>query len=567
MFKRFLKYIFCFVLVFTFFLFSGCQSNLVDGKSFMVSKSGVKAESYIPEDAWMIFKLGTSDKDQLDKFDNLLKLFPSDPLTFLIEKAYLSFDASSVDFDEDVVKAFGNDFQFMIALYGEVKDTKNPSFIAVLMVDDTDKIESLVSKSIVDGNGFSTKSGDYTIYSDEEENMFFVKKGDIILLSNDVEGLENSLFGKMKNSIFENEYYQSLVDKTPSNFGFLFVDPYYLVLNIKESIESGDTESIYPLDSLGLAKKEFLVFLMEDDGIKIDSSAEIDVDSWNDLGFSSMLPVGDGSYLYNHIPGDNIVFYFESYNVKSFLELIFDMTKDDQNVTTMISLLKAYLKSYEVDFEKDLLAFMDKGFAFSINASDDFIPFFGIYFDAESEVLGAKKIVKMISKIIYSFLESSVEDWDSYIDFISLNCGKSSCFSININLSQLGLNSPGLTEAFEDYIYFQFGVNEENILFLTTYPGFWRGEHIVLAKNSRFNEALEFIPNMNFEISFFDFESTINFLDKWISLFENLSEEPSSVDGYNTLREYLNVFDYVVAGSKALDGNNLDKMTFVKFNK
>lgn len=558
------------------FLFVGCQ-GLSDGKSLMVSAGGVKAETLLPDDVWMVMKIGSSDQNQIEKLDKLMDLFPTDFIDYIIEEAATGFNQDNakygIDFKEDILPAVGENWQLMIAFSGGVSDVEEPVIMAIFMPADAEKIEEMMKKMPENGKGNEIKWNEYTFYSSESEDAYFVRHEDVILVSNDMDALKNAVSGQMKGSLLVNKSYQAWAAKAGENIGFMFADLAIFADGMMKNVNVEEAEQAdRMMEMMSVFDGEFFVLSAEDDGFRIGGTVGMDMVAWRELGLPDLQEQGK-SYLYKRLPGKGVVVYSEGSNLKRGLDMMIAMYKDIDEVTYGVAMIKAALAMQKIDYEKDLMAFMDRGFAFSMNQTENLIPSIGLYFDAESSPDGAKKVMNVIYKGIEGLLAEGGIDDDimASISHEKVDCGEGECYVFAMDFAKLpedGREEMG--EAFaNEKLMMQYGLNENNLAFFTMDSGFLDGQFDTLEKNARFAEAMALIPNMDEQASFIDVRALADFVDGWVQygLKQSGTEGTEDMSEYETVMEYVRPVQYFVSGAKTTSGGQMEMEAFIKISK
>lgn len=558
------------------FLFAGCQ-GIANNKSLMISASGVKAETLLPDDVWMVMKMGSSDQNQIEKLDKLMDLFPADFIDYIIEEAATGFNEDNakygIDFKEDILPAVGENWQLMIAFSGGVSDVEEPVIMAIFMPADAVKIEEMMKKMPENGKGNEIKWNEYTFYSSESEDAYFVRHEDVILVSNDMDALKNAVSGQMKGSLLVNKSYQAGAAKAGENIGFMFVDPAILANGMMENVDEEEAEQAdRMMEIMSVIDGEFFVLSAEEDGFRIGGTVGMDMAKWRELGLPDVKEQGK-SYLYKRLPGEGVVVYSEGANLKRGLDMMIEMYKNIDEVTYGVSMIKAALAMQKIDYEKDLMAFMDRGFAFSMNQTENLIPSIGLYFDAESSPDGAKKVMNRIYEGIEELLAEGEMDEEimASISNEKVDCGAGECYVFAMDFAKFPKEArEEMGEAFADEkLMMQYGLNDKNLAFFTLYPRFLEGDFETMEENVRFAEAMALIPNMDEQVSFIDIRALANFIDGWVQygLKQAGTEGTEDMSEYETVMEYARPVQYFVSGVKTIGEGQMEMEAFIKISK
>lgn len=568
--------VFVFIVV-AALLTAGCQGGPADGKSAMVSASGIKAESLIPADVFMVVKAGSADKEQLKRFNELMEVFPANPVAALVDEMAADFDEANsetgIDFKKDVLPAVGESWQLMFAMGGDMVKDKEPLLMMVFMPADAEKIEDLMKKLPASGKGSEIKSGDRVIYSNESEDFFFVRNGDVILMGNRIEKITEMLDGKGQN-LFANVSYVKGAEKAGNGLAFFFIDPSVVMraaqAEIRESEEYDKMKRI--MDVSMTVKGEFFGITAEKDGLILDGFVYMDMGKWRELGLPDVTNMPP-SYMFKELPGDGALFYMESSSLKESVEILLDIYGEVDEFAQGIGMLKAALAMQRLDLEKDLLSFMDRGFVVSMNEKGGLMPGMGIYFDAKSNPEGAKKLNERIYEGFESMLKEGQLDEDALALFShgKQECGEGECYLFEMDFSKVPEEKTTnvLVELSKEKTGFSYGLTENGLAYYTLYPDFTAGGYDTMEDNERFMEAMSHINGYDLQVTFLDMEKLLNYLNKWVSAGleaegKDMSDMP---EDYQMAMEYLKPFKYMSAGSKDIVGDEAQMRIFIKISK
>lgn len=560
------------------FLFAGCTGMSVEGKSLMVSASGVKAESFISDNAWMVFKMGSSDSDQIIKLNKLMDLFPANLFDLLMEEMATGFNENmsqyGFDFEEDVLPAIGDNWQLMVSFAGEISDDKEPIVMVVFMPKDAKKIVELIKKMPENGKGSEIKLGEYTVYSNEQENAFFVRYEDLILVSNNMDALKEGIEGTVKSNLLTNQVYQKGTVKAVEGIGFVFIDPVFLAVQMQADASSEEElkEVEQFTKTLSTVKGEFFSLVVEDDGIRIEGFVLMDMVKWKDLGLADFYGVHGDSYLYKQLPGKGMFLYAESADIKGTVSMSMDMYKDIKDMGYVISMLKASLAMVKLDLEDDILSFMDKGYAFSMYSNGGLVPGFGMYVDAKSNLGSAKKIMSRINQGIDNVLVESEmnEEKRAIINHDKADCDEGECYVLDLDFDKLPKeDKQAIGEEFANQkISLQYGVNEDDLAFFSLYPDFLKGGYETMDQNLEFMKALEDIPGSVQQVSYLNVQALTDLVDRWVQygLKVEGNENGEGMEDYYMVMDFLKPVKYVVSGGKAQQGGEIEMELFIKLS-
>ncbi len=560
----------CFVL--SMMIISGCM-NKVDGESALVSDAGIKVESLLPSDVWMVFKLGSDDKNQIQNLNKLAQKFPANPLEFInqsISEGFNEdFDKYNLTYEEDLLPALGDSWQAMFAMAGDIENDPEPQMIFAIVPKDAQKIEEMLKKLVEDG-GEIEQYKDYSIYFNPAESAFFARYEDVWLMANTVEIIKESL-DNVGNStrLLADENYQSGVKRMQDQYGFFFINPGYVFSQIqKDRDASEDFEDVQKmLDIASTVRGEFFGLTMEQDGMRVKAYIAMDMNKWRELDLQVFDYSMMRSYLYKQLPGDNVAFYMESANMKLSIEMMMEMYSDMREMANVISMVKGSLMMNGLDLEDDVLAFMDKGYAFELQTGEGLLPYLGFYVDASSSPESAKKVMAKISDGIDGYFREEGVD-EKLLEAVKnerVECG-GECYMFTFDFNGLPdtAKEDVVPELMREPIKLSYGVNDDNLAYLTLYPDFAEGGYKSLDQNEGFQDAVKYIEGYDLQVSYLDLEAFLNYVDTWVKFGVSLEGNGEDMSEYEMVMDYLKPFKFMVMGAREISDEELEMEGFIK---
>ncbi len=553
-------------------IISGCM-NKVDGDSVLVSDAGIKVESLLPSDVWMVFKFGSDDQTQLENMNKLAAKFPTNPLEFINqamgEGFNQDFEKYGLSYEKDLLPAIGEDWQVMFAMAGDIENDPEPQMIFAIVPNDAQRIEDMLAKLVEDG-GEIEQYKEYNIYFNPAESIFFTRYEDIWLVANTGEIIKESLDNVGNGTrLLADKKYQSGVQRMQDQYGFFFINPGYVFSQIQKDQDASEglKEVQKMLDIASTVRGEFFGLTMEEDGIRVKGFIAMDMGKWKELD----LPVFDysamQSYLYKQLPGDNVALYMESANMKLSIEMMIEMYSDMREMANVISMVKGSLMMNGLDLEDDLLVFMDKGYVFELQTGDGLIPYFGFYVDASSSPESAKKVMTKISDGIGGYFREEGVD-EKVLDAVKneqVECG-GECYMFTFDFNELPADAKEnvVPELMKEPIKFSYGVNSDNLAYFTLYPDFGEEEYETLEQNTDFQEAMKYIEGYDLQVSYLDIDLFLAYVDRWVQFGMSLEGNGDDTAEYDLVMEYLKPFKFMVMGAKEISDEELEMEGFIK---
>jgi hypothetical protein len=148
------------------------------------------ALSYVPADTPFAVAIDTDlEGDQYKSLDAILGRFIGADTIKALLKAQLTMGQEGVDFDKDIKPLLGNPAVISATdVTSFLSDSEEAGFLAVLEVDDTDALDSLIDKTQAEQRG---EVAGATVYQDED--TFFAVEDDVVVLAGSRELLDSAL--------------------------------------------------------------------------------------------------------------------------------------------------------------------------------------------------------------------------------------------------------------------------------------------------------------------------------------------------------------------------------------
>lgn len=538
--KKNMKFIVpCFVFV---LILAGCQS--FDGESTMVSAEGVKVEKLFPLRSFSVVKLGADSGDQLDALDELGKKFPQNPMQLLTDALRGEIDGGEVglSYDDDIIPVIGAMPRIMFDFVIE-DPAKDPEVMMAMITQDKTLAMELLEKMIADEKGTKENYKNYVIYSAKDGENFAALYKDVLVMAPEKALVTRALDlgdSNGKETLLLNSVYQKSVKDLKENVGFIFIDPAVIMNTVAVADMSGelseeDRKEMEGLESMkdyiAMIEGELFAFRAEKEGLRVLVRIFGDEEKMKELN----MPMGDQllkSYLYKQLPGDDLMVYSESSNLKASLEVIEKMYSGMPEVRESISQMKLAFGMAGIDYEKDLLAMMDKGFAFSLYGGTDVIPRMGLFMDVSTNVDGAKKLLALIDSGLQMMVAQSAEQFGGVLSFGSDADGnKKLVVDMSLMPEELAVTMPAYVAVMKTE--FNYGIKDD-VMYLAFYPGLTDGGFSVVAENAPFKSAMANIPGYDKGVTFIDFGALMSYVDNVVA--ESGAEMPPE---YMTFKDYM----------------------------
>ncbi|MCD6109498.1 DUF3352 domain-containing protein, partial [bacterium] len=564
--------------VFTF-MATGCfgpaKVNLSNNEK---SAQGVAIENYLPQDTIMMGSISTQDKNQRENLQKLLGYFPKEEAKTLWESLTKELGPklkeANITYEDDLAPLFDDNFRITLGL----KEDKQTTYIAFTLAD-TKKANALIEKTLNKDNKESLTKGEAfgsTIIDDEKGKIYMALYKDTFLLTNSKESRDSALKRIVKNepSILSDKNFKEAYNRLPKpNLGIGYINMKQL-LNIMYDSKKGQ-----PLNKNQLANTvlgEAFALTAEQDGLRINASVSFDKNAKEFTSFKYIKP-----YMYKKIPGEKLIMYSESAGLKDIINLEMELLGKEKDVKENFAEMKETLKkTFNLDFDNDILSWMDKGFALVIQQNDMIIPAISVYIDASSNPEGAKKVLSLIDNGMQQAVESMLQNAPEGLDatkIIKKDTVKFGNSSINrVSFDVTGLSDEELLNAglpsgiFVKPVEIYYGLTDDDYFLFSTYSGLdmdFTNTKTVM-NNEIIKDAGKYIKDYEYQLSYISLDKAISYADNFIGYMQKIQGPNENIEnGFNKVKKYLSPIKYIVSGNKKLDKNVAEGTLFVKIDQ
>lgn len=545
------------------------------------SPEGVALEDYLPQDTLMMMTVTTQDESQRESFNTLMSYFPQEDMdalweSFMLEMA-LELEESGLDYEEDIAPIFSDSYRFTFGMAGELEQDEPDMYIA-FTVADTEKAKALIEKAIEEDDDAvsGTVLGAMTV-DNESDDMYLALYKDTLLITNIAKNRDAAIKRVVKNeaSILSNELFMKSYEDLPKpNLGIAYINVNDLFTKLEatgeEEVPSGDfVEALYG---------EAFAFTATEDGISMIVQVAFDETS---EGFNFADYPYEEPYMYKNIPGEKLMIYSEAYGMKSAFDIQMQtLTTDPDSMEEFEEFKMIFKESLGLDFDDDILSWMDKGFALVVQQNKSIIPAISFYVDASSEPEKAQEVLDLIDAAMQQGVDAMLADAPEELDAANILIkdtvilGNSEVNRVAFDVTGLsdeqlleaGLPSGVFVEPFEIY----YGLTDENYFLLSTYSGLDEDYEttMTVAENPMVQDAQKYLEGYPYGLSYISVQEVMNYVDTFVGFME-LVEGPMGDDvqaGLDKVKAYIAPIKYLTAGNKQVE-NIAEGLMFVKMEQ
>ena len=545
------------------------------------SPEGVSIEDYLPQDTLMMISISTQDKDQREAFQTIINYFPEEDMQnawkSMVKEFGPKLEKTGISYENDIAPIFGNSYRFTFGMTGDIKKDDPDMYIALTLAD-SEKAKSLLEKLIEKDNDLTSEElfGAMTL-DNKSEDMYLALYKDTILITNVAENRESALKRMVKNeeSILSNEDFKKSYNKLPKpNLGIAFINIKELFSKFGESDKDNMANSPFA-DAL---HGEAFAFTAEEDGIRVIVQVIFNKDSKE---FNLNNYPYEEPYMYKNIPGGKLIMYSESYGMKDAFDIQMQALGGDKESQKEFSEFKRIIKStVKLDFDEDILSWMDKGFALVLQHNKSIVPAISLYVDASSNTKSAQKVLDLIdagvSQAVESMLANAPEniDAENVVRKDKVTLGKSEINRVALDFTSLSdeeLLDAGLPSGiFVEPIEFYYGLTDENYFLISTYTGLDKDydNTITVAENEKVKEAQTYLDGYKYQLSYISVDEIVKYVDTFVGYMEVVDGpiDENARKKLDKVKSYLAPIKYLV-GSNKKEENVVEGLMFVKMEQ
>ncbi len=491
----------------------------------------ISLETVLPENSSGVFVFDYASEDQVEKIDYLRLQFPkSDIWAKVTEYMNEGFSEKKLSYEEDVAPIFEGQWEFglSVTLPEKLEDLdldseEIPDDFDVFVVgkfSEADKAQDLIEALIKRKVYTYKEDGDFQYWTKEDDRFYMARYGEIIFVTNAADNRDAAVSRLKAGS---GGFVADKAKIAESNLGYVFVsggvlyDAYQKFFGqLYEAIGlDKDLENRFLL--LGGI---YVTFAAEKDGIKINSSVDVDENA-GDISTIVRNPEyriafpekvnGKGVFAYSE--QSSLALYLRGF-VNSFMAG-YDAAKNPILYAEGDGAIEVVQRDYYAEFlaslsglteasVADLESLFEAPVALSMSDSGGFIPTFSLYFQFDSE---QAEIAKKLTQAFDVYMDKVIAEFDGLMvdagvatgalkkDLALVNGGGLHRLYLDWSalpeetLAQANL-IPGLNLT-EQKIEFYYGVTGDDVFALAFYPDFQESYGVdVLSGDADFKEAV-----------------------------------------------------------------------------
>lgn len=372
--KRTLKFSLA-ALVVASLMLTGCGRKVDLGQH--ASNEGLMPEAFIPAEVGLFTSYSLRDADQYAAIQAIeTKLGEEGQFSELFaQQLDAQYGAEEITYEEDILPALGEQFR---VVFGSRPATEDVDAFTVVTLEDPEKMEDvfdvLVGQDLVESKKLSSNSA----YVNEENDFYAAIHKDLLFVANRPEGLVEMLDLKEDESLWESDTFQDIMQDVGSDyvfFGGLFPE----LMGDDLDLPAGFGVSEIP----EVITQQSIVVRAEETGFRFDAYMVADKEAAKDSDISFDIVPKSEPYLHEVVPADGLMAYLESFGLEQTFLQAEALGDEGGGVDQINTIVESYIG---MDFEDEILSFMDQGFAFALHQNGTgVVPGLTILFDVSSD--------------------------------------------------------------------------------------------------------------------------------------------------------------------------------------
>lgn len=557
--------------VLSLFVLSACQQAVVSGPRF-TSENGVAIETLLPADLFMLAKFGTNDQQQIDNLKLLNGYFPNNPMGLIVQefndgfKSGASLEEMGLNYETDLLPILKEQSEVFFALApGEGDSLDKVKGVLAVTLGDIGKMDKLLQVQ-VDKATFKKEQYNGQDYfsevSDEISSIFVTRVEDTLFIATDLGTMQRGIDGYKngQNVLINNRVYQRAIADYRSSVGFLYGDFSRLMDFISKAGTDGqtiaDSLNTVGLDESGISaiESQTILITVEKEGIRL----VVNVKAKGGADLQNVAGNVEKAYLLNRIPAKYPVLYAEGYNLSQSYESFAKLAISDGDLQTGLQEFEQFFAGVGLDFQKDILTFLNKGYAIVLEDTDSVFPSLGIYVDVSGNVVGAEKTLARIDdgfNMLWEQAKSEAPEISMVASLEEVVAGKLWKFRLNLDTLVAGQSANMVKKLSGQKVEFYYGLLPDKTLVFALKPDLEKvyGGAPKVADGAEFKQALSYLADAEYGVSFLAPAQVLSYFDRVIDLAKTEGLSATDFAEYENVKAYIKPIKSLVTASRSPD--------------
>ncbi len=523
--------------------FSSCGGG-VDFSSH-TSASGLMPEKFLPANAGMIISYSLENDEQ---YQNVQKIEGALGDAGRLSRTFADqFDASfkevGLEYDRDLEPAFGDQFRFVYAarMVGSDTSTSTPETFSVVTLQDASRLEN-VFQVLVDAKEVDEKTVDgQTVYVNNDQGFYATIHEDLLLMASTADNLMAMTSQDEDESLWATDEYQdALEDVQDDHVLYAMLFPAHYLGDI-------DVPGIFTLNDIPtVIDHQTLVVRADETGLRFQAYVNANKDKAKEADISFDQIPHEDPYLFEEVPGEHLLAYFESYGLKQSLEEAEKLGSGTDTLTMLRQNVRSYLG---MDLDEDVLSFLDKGYAVALHKNGEgLFPGITVYVDVSSN---SEKATELLNKMdgqlagLMAVFESSLPG--AFVkDTVDVDGNTLSRIKIDLSAVPRSEDSPLPAAVTDSPIELVYGVMGDRLV-LSTASVWENNDGEMISDGNLYGNLSGQLEDVSEGLILADAQEIANFAAGLRALREQLNLQNS--EGASSFEDFLNGFEGFIAKS------------------
>jgi hypothetical protein len=530
------------LLIFVVMALTGCGKAPQEHATH-ASGTGLMAELFVPGDAGMMMVYSLRDDAQFTAMKSLdetlaARIGPADEsatgaaddgriMDMVADSFESQFGELGLTYEEDLLPALGEQFRVVFASRPGSTEDEVEAF-TVVTLENPEAMEVLF-EALVDAEQMEFKNlSSVDAYVDEGGDSYSAIVDDVLLVSNQPEALVEMATQDEEDSLWGAEEYQDLLESFGGNYLF-YTLVYPAIFDGDASLSTAGLAAAgldeYSLDSLQtVTESQVMVVRAEADGFDFDVYVAADEEAAKAAGVTLDALPKEEPYLHEEMPIGSLMAYFEFYGLKDAVEYWQELAEASEEGTPTLDWISSFVRSYfAMDFEDEVLAFLDKGYSVALHQNGDgVVPGITIYADVSSDVDAAEEFMTQLDLQVSGLMLVLDAALPGAVTKSAAEIGGVSFDLLEIDLTEISRDgeSPLPAVVTSSEIQLAYGVLDDRLLITTA--AVWEDEYEVIADSSFYSTLSDKLDEASEGLYLIDAQNLAGFMGVLRSLREQL---------------------------------------------
>ncbi|MEK9159618.1 MAG: DUF3352 domain-containing protein [Patescibacteria group bacterium] len=494
-------------------LLTACGSK--GDQAIHFSNEGLIPEAYLPADVGLLVSYSTRSDEQFTAIQALeSSLGDEDRIS---ETASETLDkelgAMGLDFERDLKPAFGERFRMIYALRATEDDPEN---FTVITLEEPSKMRDVL-QTLSDAEQLSYKKlSDIEAYISKDSTVYLTVYEDLLFVTSNAENLVAMTEQEEETSLWEVELYQETVEEVGVDytvFGVMYPSLYSQDLSLLAGFSVSDIPSV--------VDRQVVVVRAEAEGLRFDAWMNANKSKAKEAGISFDSVPREEPYLFEEIPADGLLAYFESYGLAQTFAQAEAVGDDTQSLEQLKEVVRNY---FGMDLE-DLMSFLDKGYSIALHGNGgNAIPGITVFIDTSSNPETADDFVNKLDGQLSGLMALAEQFMPGALTKDTVKRGEDTFSRLTLDLSSLATEGSAVPTAITaDAIELVYGIQNDRLVISTLSD--WNSEGETIAESTLYQDLNAQLMEQNQGLILIDAHGLSSYLEQLRSISGELDAE------------------------------------------